>query len=197
MRSMPANHPPGASGRLGGGVRLLALLLLAVAAGACAKPQARTLAPLPPPPLETPAPEPRLIIPVPAEPEDVPPPPTTAAAPAPKRDPSTAKPPPATPPPTPPPASPPPDPQPVLQPTPNMGQLETEARNLLASANHNLTRVQVWTLGDQGIANWKYVRYLIAAAQRALDLKSFDYAKQVAGKAARLAAQLVKTRPGE
>ena len=81
----------------------------------------------------------------------------------------------------------------MLQPTASMGQLETEARNLLASANHNLNRVQVWTLDDQGLANWKHARHLMAEAQRALDIKSFAYAKQVAGKAARLAAQLVKT----
>ena len=74
-----------------------------------------------------------------------------------------------------------------------MGQVETEARNLLASANHYMNRVQVWTLDNQGLENWKHARNLMVAAQRAIDSKSFDYAKQVAGKAARLAALLVKS----
>jgi hypothetical protein len=76
-----------------------------------------------------------------------------------------------------------------------MSQVETEARNLLASANHNLGRVQVWTLDEHGRANWKHARYLVQAAQRALELKSFDFAKQVAGKAARLAALLIPGQP--
>ena len=174
---------------------MAAWLGLAVLAGACAKVDAKTPAPLPPPPLVTPAPEPRMIIPVPAEPDEPPPPPaTTTSAPAPRRDTGTAKPPPApTAPPTPPPAAP-PEPQPVLQPTASMGQVETDARNLLASANHNLNRVQVWTLDTQGLANWRHARNLVALASRMLELKSYDYAKQVAGKAARLAALLI---PGE
>jgi hypothetical protein len=177
-------------------LRAAPLLCLLAAASACAKVQAKTPAPLPPPPpLETPAPDPRLIIPVPVEPDVPPPAPAAATAPAPtRRDPSTAKPPPPAPPTTPPPASP-PEPPPVLQATPSMSQVETEARNLLASANHLMNRVQVWTLDDQGMANWKHVRNLIAAANRALDSKSFDYARQVAGKAARLAALLVKASP--
>jgi outer membrane biosynthesis protein TonB len=135
-----------------------------------------------------------MVIPVDVQPEEPPPPPpTTTTAPAPRRD-TTTKPPPApTAPPTPPPAAP-PEPQPVLQPTASVSQVEKDARNLLASANHNLTRVQLWTLDDQGRTNWKHARSLVAVAQRALDLKSYDYAKQVAGKAARLAALLV---PGE
>jgi outer membrane biosynthesis protein TonB len=193
MERMPPELPPVSPWRWRRSVRIVGLAALAAAAGACAKAQAKTPVPPPPPPLETPAPEPRLIIPISVEPEELPPPPATTTAPAPRRE-TASKPPPApTSPPTPPPSAP-PEPQPVLQPTASISQVETDARNLLASANHNLNRVQVWTLDTNGIANWKHARYLVAAAQRALDLKSYDYAKQVAGKAARLAALLV---PGE
>jgi hypothetical protein len=191
---MPAELPPVSPWSWRQLVCVVGLAALAAASGACAKVQARTPAAVPPPPLHTPTPEPRMVIPVGVDPEEPPPAPaTTTTAPAPRRD-STAKPPPVpTAPPSPPPAAP-PEPQPVLQPSANISQVETDARNLLASANHNLNRVQVWTLDDQGMANWKLARGLVAAAQRALDLKSYVYAKQVADKAARLAALLV---PGE
>ena len=192
---MPAGLPPVSPWDWRRCFCAVGLAALAAASGACARVQAKTVALVPPPPLHTPAPEPRMVIPVDVQPEEPPPPPaTTTTAPAPRRD-TTSKPPPApTPPPTPPPAAP-PEPQPVLQPTASISQVETEARNLLASANHNLNRVQVWTLDDQGRANWRHARNLVGAAQRALDLKFYDLAKQVAGKAARLAALLVPGKP--
>jgi hypothetical protein len=155
--------------------------------------QART-----PPPVAmlVPLPPPRVAIPVslPEQPivEPEPEPPTAApTAPArPRPDTVPAR---TVEKPTPPPAPTAPEtPAPVLQTTVNTGELEQRASWLLGEAEKNLERVNRGQLIPQERAQFDRAMGFIRNARNAIQLKNFNYAEQLAVKAASLARALVK-----
>lgn len=174
-------------------LRLMVLSVVAVGCAACAQSQARTL---PPVVMHVPPPPPRVAIPVSLpepieEPEAAPP--TTAPA-------SPARPPRETPPRTAerpaapaPPAAAPETPTAVLQTTVNVGALEQRASWLLGDAEKNLERVNRGQLVAQERAQYDSAMSFIRNARRALQNKNFNYAEQLADKAAKLARALVKS----
>lgn len=176
------------------------VVLPALAAGGCAKLHARTIGPA----LETPAPPPR-VIPTAREPIEGQP----LVAPTPvgevqAQPPAGIKPPdaapatspgPATSPPAPPavaerpaPAS--PEPPPSLQTTANPTAAEQRTRASLASAQRDLARIDVRTLSADAKAQYDIARRFVAQANDALGDKNFEFAQQLADKAATLAALL-------
>lgn len=191
---------------------VLAVLHFCVAAllvSACASAQAKT-APNSPP-LEVPAPPPRDV-----EPNDVevPPPVPLVEEPArraPARPPATPgrgqpapraeAPKPAEPPkvePAPPvveapkPAEEPPRPPTTLQTTPAAaeGQVENAIRNELARATADLNRIDYRALNSDGRTQYDQAKRFITQAQEALRTKNLVFARNLADKAAALAAQL-------
>jgi len=169
------------------------LLILAFGTGlaACGPVQAKT--PAPDPPLETPAPPHRVVVPVTLTiPEADPAPirPVTAAPTAPPiRPPDRPMPPPASPPPAPPadPVQP-----PALQTTANPNEVEGRTRTLLVRANSDLARVDMKQLSRDAREQYDQARRFIRLAEDALKDKNVTYAKELAEKAAALAALLVK-----
>ena len=177
---------------------LLVLLLSAVAATGCARLHARTVGP----PLETPAPPPR-VIPAAREPIEgqpivapspvgevqapapaaITPPPSPAPAPAPS--PQTPAPPVATERPVPA-----PEPPASLQTTANPSAAEQRTRAALASARRDLGRIDVRALSSDGRAQYDIARRFVSQANAALNDKNFEFAQQLADKAATLAALL-------
>jgi hypothetical protein len=156
--------------------------------------QART-----PPPvvMHVPPPPPRVAIPVSlpevpvVEPEPEPPPAPPATPPRSRPD-ST---PPRTiiekaPPPTP--AASAEAPAPVLQTTTNVGALEQRASWLLQEAERNLKSVNRAQLVPQERAQFDRAMSFMRNARGALQIKNFNYAEQLAGKAASLARALIK-----
>jgi len=180
-----------------------AILTLPVWAGACAV-HARAAGPA----LETPVP-PRRVIPHASQPiESQPivasPPvgevqPTTPSA---VKPPDAAPPaPPATPPPaaaTPPPvaaerpSTPPSEPPPTLQTTANPGAAEQRTKAALVNATRDLGRIDVRTLSADAKAQYDIARRFVEQANDALNARNFDFAQQLADKAATLAALLQK-----
>jgi len=176
-----------------------ALVALTLSAGACARLHARTAGPA----LETPVPPPR-VIPQAAQPIESQPivasPPVGEVQPA---TPPSIKPPeaaPAAPPPVPPPATPPvatapPTAPPAQEPPPTLTTTNPEAAeqrtlNALANARRDLSRINVQALSPDGKAQYDIARRFVAQATEALNAKNFEFAQQLADKAATLAALL-------
>jgi len=183
------------------GVRRLSVLLLsALAATSCAKLHARTIGP----PLDTPAPPPR-VVPAAKEPIEgqpiVAPPVGEVQRPAPpaiKPQEQTASPPPASPPAAPAPApsaaserpQAAPEPAPTLQTTANPTVAEQRTRAALANATRDLARIDVRSLNADARAQYDIARRFVTQANDALARKNFEFAQQLADKAATLAALL-------
>ena len=185
-------------------MRLVPLLLLsAVAATGCAKLHARTVGPA----LDTPAPPPRVVPstrePIEGQPIVAPPagpigniqtPAPVASKPA-EQTPPPPVPAPAAPAPTPPvaaerPAQPSPEPPPTLQTTTNPTASEQRTRAALANATRDLGRIDVRSLSVDAKAQYDIARRFVAQANDALNAKNFEFAQQLADKAATLAALL-------
>ena len=174
------------------------LLSLSFLAG-CNKAQVRV--PLATPALAVPAPESRLVIPAPPveAPVEAPPapePPPVAQPPITKPNPpSNRSSQPATPA-TPPPATPPPAttdaPPQVLQPTANVGELAKRATDLLNSAERDLAKVVENDLSRESRQQLIEARGFVRSSKSAMAIKNYVLAEQLAGKAATLAAALVK-----
>ena len=172
---------------------IVAVPLTLLSAGGCARLHARTVGP----PLDTPAPPPR-VIPIASQPIVAPPVgEVQAPAPAAITPPGTPATPPAVPSPAPPvaterPAGQSPEPPPTLQTTANSSAAEQRTRAALASATRDLKRIDVRTLGPDARAQYNIARRFIAQATDALNGKNFEFAEQLADKAATLAALLQK-----
>ena len=174
------------------GVRLLPLVLVsALAAAGCAKLHARTVGPV----LDTPLPPPR-VVPVARQPIDsqpiVAPPVGEVQTPAPAaiapQDPPSPAPPVAADRPAPPA----PEPPPTLQTDVNPAAAEQRTRAALASATRNLGRIDVRSLSADARTQFDIARRFIAQADGALKARNFEFAEQLAEKAATLAALLQK-----
>ncbi len=176
-----------------------ALVVSSLGLGGCAL-HARAAAPA----LETPLPPPRVIPqaapPIESQPIVASPPVVEVqpTAPASINPPEAA---PATPPPTPPPTAPPvaaerpaapaaPEPPPTLQTTVNPEAAELRTRTALANATRDLGRIDIRTLSADGKAQYDIARRFVAQATDALNAKNFEFAQQLADKAATLAALL-------
>jgi hypothetical protein len=83
-------------------------------------------------------------------------------------------------------------PAPVLQTTANVGALEERALWLLAEAERNLERVNRRDLGAQARAQYDRAVSFIRNAKNALQIRNFNYAEQLAAKAAAVARELVR-----
>jgi len=81
---------------------------------------------------------------------------------------------------------------PVLQTTVNVGALEQRASWLLGQAEKDLERVNRGQLAAQARAQFDRAMSFIRNARSALHIKNFNYAEQLAAKAASLARELVK-----
>jgi hypothetical protein len=184
-------------------LRLLALLVLPLSVAGCARLHARTG-----PALETPAPPPRVIptarTPIEGQPIVAPAPVGEVQAPAP----AAIAPPGATPAPAPAattttpasptappvaaerPATPAPEPPPTLQSTTNPTASEQRTRAALANAQRDLARINVRTLSADGKAQYDIARRFVSQANDALNERNFEFAQQLADKAATLAALL-------
>jgi hypothetical protein len=179
-----------------------AILILPVWTGACARLHARTAGPA----LETPVPPARVIPkasppiesqpivaspPVgevqPAAPATTINPPDAAAPPPPAPAPATTPPPVATERPAPPAAA---EPPPTLQTTANPTAAEQHTRTALAAATRDLGRIDVRTLSADAKAQYDIARRYVEQAYDALNEKKFEFAEQLADKAATLAALL-------
>jgi hypothetical protein len=177
---------------------IAALVLLPVCAGACASARAAG------PALDTPVPPPR-VIPKAKQPIESQPivasPPVGEVQPAtpPSINPGYAA--PAAPPPAPPAAAPPvaterpatppaQEPPPTLQTTTNPEAAEQRTRSALANATRDLGRIDVARLSADGKAQYDIARRFVTQATEALNAKNFEFAQQLADKAATLAALL-------
>lgn len=168
-----------------------AVALIALSAAGCAKLHARTIGPG----LDTPAPPPR-IIPVASQPIDSQP--IVASPPVGEVEtptPAVIAPPPA---PAPPPVAerppaPAPERPPALQTTADPVAAEQRTRAALASATRDLGRIDVRALSTDAKAQYDIARRFVAQATDALNAKNFEFAQQLADKAATLAA-LLQTR---
>ena len=183
------------------GAAIAAIVLISFCTGACAGLHARAAGPA----LETPAPPPR-VIPQAKQPIESQPivasPPVGEVQPA---KPATINPPDAVPPvpatPLPPAATPPvaaerppappsQEPPPTLQTTTNPEAAEQRTRTSLANATRDLGRIDVGRLSADGKAQYDIARRFVAQATEALNSKNFEFAQQLADKAATLAALL-------
>jgi hypothetical protein len=186
--------------------RLFALLAAIALASGCAHVAATTKAKPEPPPLDVPAAPPRIIMPLEA---DVPPvasgpeaPPRTAPAvparpraatpvEAPKPEPPKAA---DTPKPAEEPgrSAPAPPPGTALQTTPasEQGEVERGIRATLARANGDLGRIDYRVLNTDARAQYDTAKRFITQAEEAIAMKNLVFAKNLADKAAALAAQL-------
>jgi hypothetical protein len=174
---------------------VLAMLLTAAGAAGCATAHARTIGPA----LDAPAPPPR-IVPVATPPIDSQPivasppvsevqtPPPAAIATRPSPSPSSPQTPPA------PPAAaaerPPAPPPPTLLTTTDPGAAEQRTRASLANATRDLGRIDVRTLSADARAQYDIAQRFVAQATDALKAKNYEFAQQLADKAATLATLL-------
>jgi outer membrane biosynthesis protein TonB len=185
------------------GVAVVAVPLTLLSAAGCARLHARTVGP----PLETPAPPPRStpiasqpIVASPPVGEVQPPAPVAINPPETPAPAPTAIKPPETPAPAPSPAPPPvasdrppapnPDRPPTLQTAANAGAAEQRTRTSLASATRDLGRIDVRSLSADAKVQYDIARRFVAQATDALNAKNFEFAQQLADKAATLAALL-------
>jgi outer membrane biosynthesis protein TonB len=179
-----------------GAGRFVWLLLLVPLASACARARANTVPSLPP--LEVPAPPPRILIPVEIvaespEPQPIaeepieqpePAPPRRPPAPAPAAQPPKV----AEEPPKPTPA-----PPTALQTTPPAGQGDAERaiRATMARASGDLSKVDYRALNAGARTQYETAKRFIEQAEDAIRLKNLLFAKNLADKAAVLAAELL------
>ena len=173
---------------------VVAVPLTLLSAAGCARLHARTVGP----PLETPAPPPRAL-PIASQPIVASPPVGEVQAPAP----AAIKPAQTAAAPAPAPSSAPtvaseqpaaqnPEPPPTLQTTANSTAAEQRTRAALASATRDLRRIDVRSLTTDARAQYNIARRFVAQATDALNGKNFEFAEQLADKAATLAALLQK-----
>ena len=171
-----------------------------IVAGVSGCHQAPPKLPPPMPALEVPLPPGRLIIPSPIPESKVEPTPTPVAPPPVRPPATTPTPHPAersTPPPAPTPTpepTPPPSNAPVLQTTSDVIAIEQKAKAQLASAQHDLDKINPKTLGPDAKVQYDAARQYITQADDALKLKNYIFAGQLADKAAVLASLLVKSQ---
>lgn len=166
--------------------------------GGCAKPQAATIAEIPP--LSVPAPPERVLVPVdmpiasaepepesPATPPRATPRPTpprrpnpapTAAATEPERAAETAN---ATPEP----------PRPVSAQTPADAAAEKKVRDVLARATRDINRVNYQRLSEDGRTQYEQSKRFTDQAEQELTRRNYPYAMTIADKAAALANALL------
>jgi hypothetical protein len=192
------NHPRCA---FSGALWLMSLMLLVPLITGCARARAKTMPTLPP--LEMPAPPPRIVLPMQAEVEPQEPSPVTEeprrAQPAPAR-PRPATPPPAAsaaePPPAPVPTSTqppaPPTPSTVLQTTPasEEGEVARAIRATMTRAMTELNRIDYRVLNTDARSQYDTAKRFVQQAEEAIRMKNLPFAKNLADKAAALAAQL-------
>jgi len=179
---------------------VVGVAMLSLGVGACAGVHARAAGPA----LDTPVPPPRVIPqakePIESQPIVASPPvgEVQTSTPAAINPPEVA---PPTPPPAPPPTQPavtadrpvaPPsqEPPPTLQTTANPEAAEQRTRMALANATRDLGRIDIRMLSADGKAQYDIARRFVAQATEALNLKNFEFAQQLADKAATLAALL-------
>ena len=174
-------------------LHLIALVLISAGLSACARTQAQTV---PPVTMLVPPPPPRVAIPVSlpepaAEPEDAPPAPAPPSTPP--RTTRIDTPPPRTviDRPSPPPAAAVDNPGPVLQTTANVSALEQRITWLLGDAEKNLERINRAQLAVQARTQYDRAVSFIRGARNAMQIRNFNYAEQLADKAARLARALL------
>jgi len=174
-----------------------ALLLTTLAAAGCATAHARAIGPA----LDTPAPPPRLIPaatpPIESQPIVASPPVSEVQTPAPAAiatQPSPAPSPSSPPPPAPaaaaerPPA--PPQTPSTLQTTADPGAAEQRTRASLVNATRDLGRIDVRSLSPDARTQYDIARRFVAQATDALKVKNYEFAQQLADKAATLATLL-------
>lgn len=180
--------------------RAILLSLIVLTVSSCSLVRAKT-----PPPvvaLETPPPPARVAVPVAlTEPEELTPPPAVASAPspAPSRSRETAATRPADRPAASPPAAPAPEPAPatpapVLQTTRDVGSVQQKTEWLLGQAQRDLDTVtpRRGALGSQARGQYDNAAAFIRNARKALEVKNYMLAEQLATKAAALASALIK-----
>ena len=175
----------------------VALCSCALSVNACAKVHAKGIGPA----LETPAAPPRVVPeavqPIASQPIVAPPVGEVQTTPPPERIPTVTSRTPDAPPPAPavvapPPAAAPatPAPAPTLQTTANPAAGEQRTRAALANATRDLGRIDVRMLSVDARAQYDIARRFIAQATDALNAKNYEFAQQLADKAATLAALL-------
>jgi hypothetical protein len=173
------------------------LCVIAAAGPGCMRARAKTLPAGPP--LDVPAPPPRIVLPLEAEappaqpvpsPEEPrrPAPPPARPRPAPADTPRAAEEPPrppATPPATPPAAT-------TLQTTPaaEQGEVERAIRATMTRASADLNRIDYRALNKDARTQYDTAKRFIQQAEDAIRMKNLPFAKNLADKAAVLAAQL-------
>ena len=184
-----------------GALWVMSLMLLVGLTTSCARARAKTLPTLPP--LEMPAPPPRIVLPMQAEVEPQEPSPVTEeprrAQPAPARPrpaapaatTSTAE-PPAPPVPASTQPSSPPVPSTVLQTTPASaeGEVARAIRATMTRAMAELNRIDYRVLNTDARSQYDTAKRFVQQAEEAIRMKNLPFAKNLADKAAALAAQL-------
>ena len=179
---------------------LISVVLLVGLTTGCARARAKTLPTLTP--LEMPAPPPRIVLPMQAEVEPQEPSPVTEeprrAQPAPPRPrpaapaaaTSTEPPPPTVPASTQPSA--PPAPSTVLQTTPasEEGEVARAIRATMTRAMSELNRIDYRVLNTDARSQYDTAKRFVQQAEDAIRMKNLPFAKNLADKAAALAAQL-------
>jgi outer membrane biosynthesis protein TonB len=182
-------------------VAAASLAALTASTAGCARLHARAIGPA----LQTPAPPARVVPtatePIESQPIVASPPVPEVQPPAPvaikpQQETPPPAPAPAAPPPAPPvvaerPAPPPAEPPPTLQ-TTNTNVAEQRTRVSLANATRDLGRIDIRALSTDAKAQYDMARRFIAQATEALNAKNFEFAQQLADKAATLAALLQK-----
>jgi hypothetical protein len=180
-------------------VRTLAVVALAALVSACGATHAAV--PIERPALEVPPAPPRLVEPVPLPPPpgpervpDLPPPSPAGAATKPKPAPTTTKPDPKTeaPPPDPPP---PPAAQPSVPPlrtpdSPGAAEATRRIREITQRAEALLKAIDVQTLNRARREQYLNAQLLISQAEAAIKAANFEFARNLAEKAERLAREL-------
>jgi hypothetical protein len=178
----------------------IAAVALALGASGCA--HARAKVPTDLPPLAVPPPPPRLVEPADnAAPEPMPLPeeparhaPPAGTAPPRREGPRAEKSEPPKPEPPAEPAKPPDDATPptILQTTPTVaeGEVERSIRAVLNRASGDLSHIDYRTLNADARTQYDTAKRFIAQSEKALDSKNLVFAKNLADKAAALAAQL-------
>jgi len=81
-------------------------------------------------------------------------------------------------------------PPPTLQTTADSSAAEQRTRASLASATRDLRRIDVRSLSADGKTQYDIARRFVVQATEALNAKNFEFAQQLADKAATLAALL-------
>ena len=181
---------------------LLLLVALAPLAAACSSVQAKT--PVERPNLEVPPPPPRVIEPmIPSEPpalepvEELPVAPVSPRSrPVPQRDTARAEPPKTDPPPVeqppigPPAGAPAPAPQLRTPNTPDAAQAERQVRDAINRATGLLNTIDYRVLTNERRAQYDNAKLMLKQAEDAVKTANFDFAKNLAEKAERIAKEL-------